>query len=106
MLDKDNDGEHAPLLLFILDLSHWTAILYVSTLDNGVEKAMARLKEAHAVLANLLEKDEINLEEATNNTRVVEAALRAANPQRTGRIDCLLRRGMRLLFQYTQFWID
>ena len=81
LVDKDEDGEHAPLLLSTLDLSHWTSILYVSTLDNGFEKALTRLKEAHAVLANLLEKDEFELEESTNNMKLVEAALRAANPQ-------------------------
>jgi hypothetical protein len=80
ILDKDVDGEHAPLLLSTLDLSHWTSVMYVATVDNGVEKALARLQEAHGVLANLLEKDEIELEEATNHARVVETALRAANP--------------------------
>lgn len=80
LLDKDEDGEHAPLLLSTLDLSHWTAIMLVSTQDNGPEKAMARIREAHDVLANLLEKDEIDLEEATSNTSAVEAALRTANP--------------------------
>jgi hypothetical protein len=78
--DKDDDGDHTPLFLTTLDLSHWTAIMYVSTLENGVEKALARLREAYGVLANLLEKDEIELEEANSNTRVVETALRAANP--------------------------
>ena len=80
MLDKDDDGEHAPLLLSTLDLSHWTSIMYMSTLDNGLEKALTRLQEAYGVLANLLEKDEIELEEATNNTKVVEVALRVVNP--------------------------
>jgi hypothetical protein len=56
--------------------------MYVSTLENGFEKAIARLREAHGVLANLLEKDEMELEEANNNTRVVEIALRAANPHK------------------------
>lgn len=79
-LDKDDDGEHAPLLLTTLDLSHWTSIMLASTLENGVEKALSRLREAHALLAVLLEKDELELEEALNNTRVVETALRAANP--------------------------
>jgi hypothetical protein len=79
LLDKDDDGEHAPLLLSTLDLSHWTSIMHVSTLEGGMEKALTRLKEAHSVLAALLEKDEMELEEATNNTRVVETALRAAN---------------------------
>lgn len=80
IIDKDEDGDPAPLLLTTLDLSHWTAILYVSTLDNGVERAIARVHEAHRVLANLLEKDELDLAEMTRNTHVVEAALRAANP--------------------------
>jgi hypothetical protein len=79
LLDKDDNGEHAPLLLSTLDLSHWTSIMHVSTLEGGMEKALTRLKEAHSVLAALLEKDEMELEEATNNTRVVETALRAAN---------------------------
>jgi hypothetical protein len=80
ILDKDDNDEHAPLLLSTLDLSHWTSIMYISTLDKEIEKALARLQEAHGVLANLLEKDEMELEEATNNARVVEATLRAANP--------------------------
>jgi hypothetical protein len=80
LLDKDEDGEHAPLLLSTLDLSHWTSIMYVSTLEDGTKKALAHLREAHGVLANLLEKDELDLEEATNTTNVVEMVLRAANP--------------------------
>jgi hypothetical protein len=68
----DKDGDHAPLL--------WTSIMYVSTLENGEERALERLREAHDVLANLLEKDELDLAEATGNTQVVEATLRAANP--------------------------
>jgi hypothetical protein len=79
LLDKDDDGEHAPLLLTTLDLSHWTSIMVASTLENGVEKALTRLREAHTVLAVLLEKDEQELEESLNNSRVVETALRAAN---------------------------
>jgi hypothetical protein len=80
IINKDEGGDPAPLLLSTLDLSHWTSILYMSTLDNGVEKATARLHEAHGVLANLLEKDELDLAETSRNTHVVEAALRAANP--------------------------
>lgn len=79
LLDKDDDGEHAPLLLTTLDLSHWTSIMVASTLENGVEKALTCLREAHSVLAILLEKDEQELEEALNNSRVVETALRTAN---------------------------
>jgi hypothetical protein len=80
IIDKDEDGNHAPLLLSTLDLSHWTSILYVSTLENGVEKVLGRLREAHGILANLLEKDEMDEAEANGNTQVVEAVLRLANP--------------------------
>jgi hypothetical protein len=54
--------------------------MFVSTTDNGIEKALGRLREAHEVLASLLEKDELDLEESLSNTRSVETALRAANP--------------------------
>ena len=68
LLDKDKDGEHAPLLLSTLDLSHWTSIMFVSTTKNGNEKPLGRLREAHEVLASLLEKDELGLEESLVNT--------------------------------------
>jgi hypothetical protein len=80
LLDTDDDGEHAPLLLSTLDLSHWTSLMYVSTLEGGIEKALTRLREAHAVLAHLLERDELELEEANRSTHLVECALRTANP--------------------------
>ena len=80
LLDIDDEGEHAPLLLSTLDLSHWTSIMYVSTLEEGVEKALTRLREAHAVLVHLLERDELDLEEANANMLRVERALRHANP--------------------------
>jgi hypothetical protein len=38
-IDKNDDGDHAHLVLTTLDLSHWTLILYVSTLENNVDKA-------------------------------------------------------------------
>jgi hypothetical protein len=82
LIDKDEDGDHASLLLSTLDLSYWTSFLYVSMLDNSVERALGRLHEAHAVLADLLEKDEVDLAEANGNMQVVEAALRAANPHK------------------------
>ena len=87
-LDKDNDGEHVPLLLSTLDLSHWTAIMHASTLENGIEKALSQLQEAHLVLAMQLERDELELEEATNNARVVKTAVGAANSHEDW-FDCL-----------------
>lgn len=77
LLDKDDDNEHAPLHLTTLDLSHWTSIMVASTLENGVENALIRLREAHSVLAILLEKNKQELEEALNSTRMVEMVLRA-----------------------------
>jgi hypothetical protein len=38
-----------------------------------------RLREAHSILANLLEKDDLDLEEANSNAYLVENALRLAN---------------------------
>ena len=55
LLDTHDEGEHVPLLLTTLDFSYWTSIMYVSTLEGGVEKPLTRLREAHAVLAHLLE---------------------------------------------------
>jgi hypothetical protein len=33
LYDCDDDGEHVPLLLTTLDLSHWTSIMVVATID-------------------------------------------------------------------------
>ena len=97
LLDRDDDGEHTLLLLSTLDLSHWTSIMVASTFDNGVEKALTHLREAHMVLVVLLEKVEQELEEILSNARVVETALRAANthddwldqPQQTRAVETL-----------------
>jgi hypothetical protein len=53
----DNEGEHAPLLLITLDLSHWTAIMIASIADR--EKGLGCLREAHQALAQLLETNRI-----------------------------------------------
>lgn len=52
----------------------------ISTLEDGVEKALTRLKEGHAVIAHLLERDKLDLEEANANTLCVKRTLRNANP--------------------------
>jgi hypothetical protein len=44
------------------------------------EKGLGHLQEAQQVLGQLLEKDEIEFEEAMCNTRTVENALRITNP--------------------------
>jgi hypothetical protein len=54
--DMDEEGEHAPLLLTTLDLSHWTSIMIASIADK--KKGLGRLREAHQVLGQLLETKE------------------------------------------------
>jgi len=46
LLDCDEEGEHAPLLLSTLDLSQWTLILNVVITDS-VAKALGQLHIAH-----------------------------------------------------------
>lgn len=78
LLDVDDEGEHAPLLLNTLDLSHWTSIMIAATVDKA--KGLARLQEAHARLSDILEQDEAEFVEAGRNTVAVDKAIRAANP--------------------------
>lgn len=78
LLDLDDEGEHAPLLLSTLDLSHWTSVMMAATADK--EKGLARLREAHEHLSVILEQDEAELVEAGIHTVAVDKALRAANP--------------------------
>lgn len=78
LIDLDDEGEHAPLLLGTLDLSHWTYVMIAATSDK--EKGLARLKEAHEHLTVILERDEAEFLEAGRNTVAVDKALRAANP--------------------------
>jgi hypothetical protein len=66
------------LLLIMLDLSRWIAIMVAAIVDK--DKRLGRLREAHQVLGQFLEKDELDFEEALQNTYVVENALRIANP--------------------------
>ena len=49
--------------------------MFVSTMENGNEKVLGQLREAHEVLASLLEKDELDLKESLVNTRLAETAL-------------------------------
>lgn len=76
--DVDDEGEHAPLFLSTLDLSQWTRILAVAIKDK--DKALDDLKTAHAQLASILEYEAEELELALTNTRLVDAALKQANP--------------------------
>lgn len=74
----DDEGEHAPLLLSTLDLSHWTYVMIAATAEK--EKGLSRLREAHEHLNVVLERDEMEFVDAGRNTVAVDKALRAANP--------------------------
>lgn len=79
LLDLDEDGEHAPLLLATLDLSQWTLILNI-TIQDSPEKALAQLRVAHAQLADILDWENDALLQAEKDSIAVDAALKAANP--------------------------
>ena len=59
LADKDEDGEHAPLLLEVLDLSHWLAIMNASL--EKKEDGLSKHSQAHTALALCLSKISWNL---------------------------------------------
>ena len=77
LANKGDEGVHAPMLLATLDLSHWTAIMQVAITD--IAAGLTRLRQAYEVLPTILNCDELELEEAARNTKIVEAYLRLAN---------------------------
>ena len=76
--DMDDEGIHAPTLLFVLDLNMWTSILNSSTQNR--DEGFKRIKQVHSKLVALLDQDELEKEEACRNTRSVEALLCQNNP--------------------------
>lgn len=82
LIDCDEDGEHAPLLLATLNLSQWTFILAV-TIKKSAELGLERLKLAQAELPAILDAENEELELATQNAKLVEIAMRRANPHET-----------------------
>ena len=74
----DNEGTHAPMLLLVLDLSQWTTLINAVITDK--EASMIQLKQIYQTLTVILDADEQDLEEASCNTRVVEAYIRTTNP--------------------------
>jgi hypothetical protein len=77
-IQQSDEGAHAPMLLSVLDLFQWTTLMNAVTADK--EAGKTRLKQAHQTLAAILDADEQDLEEASRNTRAVEAYLRTTNP--------------------------
>lgn len=78
LLDRDEDGMHAPLFLTTLDLSQWTLILATEFSKAG--SGLEQLRTAHEQLAKILDFEAEEIEVALHNTTVVEAALKQANP--------------------------
>ena len=78
LANTGDEGAHAPLLLSMLDLSHWTTLMNAVTTNKATR--MIRLKKVQQSLASILDQDEVDMDEANQNTSAVEAYLRAANP--------------------------
>ena len=78
-LDRDEEGEHAPLLLTTLDLSQWTLILALA-IKKDEDKCLEQLKLAQDDLPAILDNEVEELEIANHNAKLVELALRKANP--------------------------
>lgn len=78
LLDRDEEGMHAPLFLTTLDLSQWTLILATEYSKAGT--GLEQLKKAHEQLADILDVEAEELEVAVHNTTLVDVALKKANP--------------------------
>lgn len=79
ILDCDEEGDHAPLLLSTLDLSQWTLILNL-TIRESAEKALAQLRIAHSQLADILDWETEELMQAEKDAVLVDTAIKNANP--------------------------
>lgn len=79
MLDYDEEGDHALLLVSTLDLSQWTLILNL-TIRESTEKVLAQLRTAHSQLADMLDWETDELIQAEKDAIIVDAAIKNANP--------------------------
>lgn len=79
LLDCDDDGEHAPLLLTTLDLSQWTLILNLVIRDSE-DKALGQLRIAQSKLAEMLDVEAEELAQAEKDAVLVDKVIKAANP--------------------------
>lgn len=79
LLDCDEEGEHAPLLLSTLDLSQWTFILHLVISESAL-KAFEQLRKAHQQLADILDLESEELIQAESDSLIVDAAIKMANP--------------------------
>lgn len=79
LIDCDDDGEHAPLLVATLDLSQWTLILNLA-IRECEEKALGQLRIAHLQLAEMIDFEAEELAQAEKDAVLVDNAMKAANP--------------------------
>lgn len=84
MLDCDEGGDHAPLLISILDFSHKILILKLAMFES-VEKTLSQLKTTHAHLVDTLDCEVKELAQAKKDTVIVDATLKAANTDETSK---------------------
>lgn len=82
LADIDDEGNSAPLLLTTLDLSDWTHLLVIA--GNNPENGLTRLRSAHSKLAEILEKDILDVKAADKSVPLLERVLQHANSGGTG----------------------
>lgn len=75
--DVDGEGVHAPLLLDTLDLAAWTSLFVLATADPVM--TIARLRNAHTKLSDLLLEDELEAVGSAQLAQRVEVILKLAN---------------------------
>ena len=79
MADTNEEGLHAPTLLEVLDLTFWTMLL--DSCLHSEEKGMRKLQELFDDLPNILATDDQDAERMAVQTKLIDEALRSANPE-------------------------
>jgi hypothetical protein len=79
LADTNDEGLHAPTLLEVLDLRYWTMLLDACL--HSEEKGMRKLQELFDDLPNILAADDQDSERMAMQTKLIDDALLAANPE-------------------------
>ena len=81
LADTDDEGQSTPLFLTTLDLCQWTWILSLEIEEPG--KGLKQLQKVPHQLAKILDSEAEDLEFAMKHTKLIDTAIRQANPQET-----------------------
>ena len=81
LADTDDEGQSAPLFLTTLDLCQWTWILSLEIEEPG--KGLKQLQKVQHQLSEILDSEAEDLEFAMKHTKLIDTAIRQANPQET-----------------------